>query len=125
MLIQTPALNGEQIENWIRDGVQSVRLPKKDNNVRVSAAVVHRHHPGFDFKKARLALQRARAKTAVHTIKPLRRLRTNQAAVNESLIDALASTLAVNRAMAEELAELATEVAELRARLNGGPHPVA
>ena len=72
------------------------------------------HHPGFDFKKTREALNRARTKTEVHTIKPLQRLRRNQGAVNEGLIDAFSALLAVNKQMAAEISALSSEMAALR-----------
>ena len=72
------------------------------------------HHPGFDFKKTRDALNRARTKTDVRTIKPLQRLRRNQGAVNEGLIDSFSALLAVNKQMAAEISALSSEMATLR-----------
>ena len=118
MLIRTPTLDAGRIESWIRDGAESLS-PANGAETSRSGTAEGQWHAGFDFKKARQALQRARAKTALRTIKPLRRLRTNQAAVNESVIDALSALLAVNKSMAAEVAALATEVAELRGRLAG------
>lgn len=88
------------------------------------------HHPGFDFKKAREALNRARTKTDVHTIKPLQRLRRNQGAVNEGLIDSFSALIAVNKQMAAEISALSSEMAALRQLLaeneapsTSDPHP--
>jgi hypothetical protein len=74
-------------------------------------------HPGFDFKKAKQALNRARTKTDVRTIKPLQRLRRNQGAVNEGLVDAFSALIAVNKQMAAEIAALSSDMSALRQRL--------
>ena len=73
-----------------------------------------RQHPGFDFRSARQSLSRARTKNDIDTIKPLRRLRRNQGAINEALIDCLSAALAVNKQMAAEIAGLSGEIATLR-----------
>jgi hypothetical protein len=114
MVIRTPTLDGTQIENWMRQSASQIGLTSGFESLssRPAEGVTY-----FDFKKARQALQRARKKSSPRTIKPLRRLRTNQAAVNESLADALSALLAVNKAMASELTALGTELAQLRARL--------
>jgi hypothetical protein len=74
-------------------------------------------HPGFDFKSARQSLNRARAKNDIDTIKPLRRLRRNQGAINEALSDSLSALIAVNKQMAVEIAALSGELASLRGEL--------
>lgn len=114
MLIEVPAVDREQIENWMRESSERIAPPGGDELMRTRSAA-GAGSSGFDFKKVRGALQRARTKTSVRTVKPLRRLRTDQLAVNESLTDALGALLNVNKAMAAELAMLAAEVAELRA----------
>jgi hypothetical protein len=53
----------------------------------------------------------------VDTIKPLRRLRRNQGAINEGLIDSLSALIAVNKQMAAELAGLSGELATLRQQI--------
>ena len=63
------------------------------------------------------SLGRARAKNDIDTIKPLRRLRRNQGAINEALIDALSALIAVNKQMAGEIAGLSGELATLRQQL--------
>jgi len=80
-------------------------------------ASTFRRHPGFDFKSARQSLGRARAKNDIDTIKPLRRLRRNQGAINEALIDALSALIGVNKQMAAEIAGLSGELATLREQL--------
>jgi hypothetical protein len=47
----------------------------------------------------------------------LRRLRRNQGAINEALIDALSALIAVNKQMAGEIAGMSGELATLRERL--------
>lgn len=116
MQIRNPALTTEQITKWMRLAV--ARPASKPATGKVSADVrPYGNHPGFDFKKARQALNRARAKTDVHTIKPLRRLRRNQGAVNEALIDSFSALVAVNKQMASEIAALSADLAALRQRL--------
>jgi len=117
MEIRCPALTTEQLAKWMRLAV--TRPASKPAAARTSAnSGSHGHHPGFDFKKARQALNRARAKTDVNTIKPLRRLRRNQGAVNEALIDSFSALVAVNKQMATEIAALSADMATLRQRLS-------
>ena len=117
MEIRSPALTTEQITKWIQLAV--ARPTSRPASGRAPADVrSHGKHPGFDFKKARQALNRARAKTDVNTIKPLRRLRRNQGAVNEALIDSFSALVAVNKQMASEIAALSADMAALRQRLS-------
>jgi hypothetical protein len=117
MEIRSPALTTEQITKWMR---LAVALPaSKPSAARAAVGFgSYGNHPGFDFKKARQALNRARAKTDVNTIKPLRRLRRNQGAVNEALIDSFSALVAVNKQMASEIAALSADMATLRQRLS-------
>jgi hypothetical protein len=116
MQIRSPALTTEQITKWMR---LAVARPASKPAGKASAGFgSYGNHPGFDFKKARQALNRARAKTDVNTIKPLRRLRRNQGAVNEALIDSFSALVAVNKQMASEIAALSADMAALRQRLS-------
>jgi hypothetical protein len=113
MLIHCPELTADQIAEWMRTA--ATRPATRQAGGRSSAERTTRHHhPGFDFKKTREALNRARTKTDVHTIKPLQRLRRNQGAVNEGLIDSFSALLAVNKQMAAEISALSSEMATLR-----------
>jgi hypothetical protein len=118
MLIRTPALETQQIQTWIRDGAK--RLPFSGD--ATGRGPVHanngRQTTDFDFKKVRQAVQRARSKTTLRIMKPLRRLRTNQAAINESVIDALSGLITINKALVADLAARDAELAELRARID-------
>jgi len=118
MQISSPELTSEQIEQWMRLAAAS---PRPGGQVAATRAPMelrpYRDHPGFDFKKAKQALNRARSKTDVNTIKPLRRLRRNQGAVNEGLIDSFSALIAVNKQMAAEITALSTDLATLRQRL--------
>jgi hypothetical protein len=117
MEIRSPALTTEQITQWMR--LAAARPASKPASVRTPAEFgSFGKHPGFDFKKARQALNRARTKTDVNTIKPLRRLRRNQGAVNEALIDSFSALVAVNKQMASEIAALSADMATLRQRLS-------
>ncbi|HEV3409836.1 MAG TPA: hypothetical protein VG095_06055, partial [Chthoniobacterales bacterium] len=113
MLVRMPGLDTEQITEWIHDSIQSLP-PAKTATARGTMA---HDESRFDFNKVREALHRARTKTWVPLAKPLRRLRRNQGAVNDSLIDAVSALLEVNKQMAAELAALRMEMAELRAQV--------
>jgi hypothetical protein len=116
MQVRSPELSVEQISKWMRAAATEPRrkvAPVPDAH----RASISRHHPGFDFKSARQSLGRARAKNDIDTIKPLRRLRRNQGAINEGLIDSLSALIAVNKQMAAEIAGLSSELASLRQQL--------
>src|SRR3954469_3145771 len=113
MQIRCAELTTELIAEWLQREVVRPTASKAPG-----APIIHRarpyHHPGFDFKKTREALSRARNKTDVRTIKPSQRLRRNQGAVNEGLIDAFSALIAVNKQMAREIAAISSETALLR-----------
>jgi hypothetical protein len=116
MQSRSPELSAEQISKWMRAEAaqpRSQQSPAPDVHLPSS----FRRHPGFDFKNARQSLGRARAKNDINTIKPLRRLRRNQGAINEALIDSLSALIAVNKQMAAEIAGLSGELATLRQQL--------
>jgi hypothetical protein len=116
MQIRSPELTSEQIAKWMRLAV--ARPTNKQAIIKAPADLrFYRDHPGFDFKKAKQALNRARTKTVVNAIKPFRRLRRNQGAVNEALIDSFGALVAVNKQMASEIAALSADMATLRQRL--------
>ena len=115
MQMRSPALSPEQIAKWMRAAATQPRPEQPAEHA--STPSPFRRHPGFDFKSARQSLGRARAKNDIDTIKPLRRLRRNQGAINEALIDALSALIAVNKQMAGEIAGMSGELATLRERL--------
>jgi len=106
---------------WASAGMRAAATqPRHEQTVERGAESTlssFRCHPGFDFKNARQSLGRARAKNDIDTIKPLRRLRRNQGAINEALIDTLSALIAVNKQMAGEIAGLSGELAVLRQQL--------
>jgi hypothetical protein len=113
MQVRSPEVSAEQVAKWMRARAQSRTVTATaDRGPRINQ--FSRHHPGFDFKNARESLKRARAKNDIDTIKPLRRLRRNQGAINEALVDCLSAVLAVNKQMASEIAGLSGEIAMLR-----------
>ena len=116
MQIRCPELTSDQIAEWMRSAAARPALRRTNSQPLMERPARH-HHPGFDFKKTRDALNRARTKTDVHTIKPLQRLRRNQGAVNEGLIDAFSALIATNKQMAAEITALSSEMATLRQRL--------
>jgi hypothetical protein len=116
MQMRSPALSPEQIAKWMR-AVATQPRQEQPSERAAAPSPIFRRHPGFDFKSARQSLSRARAKNDIDTIKPLRRLRRNQGAINEGLIDAMGALIAVNKQMAGEIAGLSGELAALRERL--------
>ena len=116
MQVRSPALSPDQITQWMRTAASRPQ-PEQTGERKAVSTSTFRRHPGFDFKSARQALGRARAKNDIDTIKPLRRLRRNQGAINEALIDALSALIGVNKQMAAEIAGLSGELAALRERL--------
>jgi len=116
MQVRSPELSVEQISKWMRAAATEPRREQPAvHETQLPSAF--RRHPGFDFKNARQSLGRARAKNDIDTIKPLRRLRRNQGAINEALIDSLSALIAVNKQMAAEIAGLSGELATLRQQL--------
>ena|SRR5437764_10950808 len=116
MQLRSPDLSTEQIAKWMR-ATAHCRKTQSVPERTPQAGQLSRHHPGFDFKNARQSLNRARAKNDIDTIKPLRRLRRNQGAINEALIDCLSAALSVNKQMAAEIAGLSGEIATLRQQI--------
>lgn len=116
MQLRSPALSPEQITKWMRAAATEPHSARPAERTAGPPSTFQRH-PGFDFKSARQALGRARAKNDIDTIKPLRRLRRNQGAINEALSDALSALIAVNKQMAAEIAGLSGELATLREQL--------
>jgi hypothetical protein len=116
---RSPDLSAEQISKWMQAAVAQPRREEAAARESHLPSSFHRH-PGFDFKNARQSLGRARAKNDIDTIKPLRRLRRNQGAINEALIDSLSALIAVNKQMAGEIAGLSGELATLRQQLAQG-----
>ncbi len=117
MQLRTPDLNSEQISAWMRLAASKPKAAQIAERSLILERRAFRHHPGFDFKSARQSLSRARNKNDIDTIKPLRRLRRNQGAINEALIDAFSALLAVNKQMASEIAALSGDLAVVRNRL--------
>ena len=116
MQVRSPELSVEQISKWMRAAATEPRREQPAAH-ETQLPSAFRRHPGFDFKNARQSLGRARAKNDIDTIKPLRRLRRNQGAINEALIDSLSALIAVNKQMAAEIAGLSGELATLRQQL--------
>ena len=117
MQSRSPELSTEQIFSWMRAAAAQPRHEQAVERGAESTLSSFRRHPGFDFKNARQSLGRARTKNDIDTIKPLRRLRRNQGAINEALIDTLSALIAVNKQMASEIAGLSGELTTLRQQL--------
>ncbi|MFL6589239.1 MAG: hypothetical protein ACJ8M4_03620 [Chthoniobacterales bacterium] len=117
MQLRSPDLSLEQISAWMRLAESKPKAAQIAGGSPTLERRAFRRHPGFDFKSARQSLNRARSKNDIDTIKPLRRLRRNQGAINEALIDAFSALLAVNKQMASEIAALSADLAAARNRL--------
>lgn len=117
MQSRSPDLSAEQISKWMQAAAREPRLPETHTRNPHLPSPFAGRHPGFDFRSTRQSLNRARAKNDIDTIKPLRRLRRNQGAINEALADALSALIAVNKQMAVEISGLSSELAVLRERL--------
>ena len=121
MQVRSPELSAGQIAKWMQTAAAQPRQEQPADR-GFHGNVSGRRHPGFDFRSARQALGRARAKNDIDTIKPLRRLRRNQGAINEGLIDSISALIAVNKQMAGEIVELSGELTALRERFaKSGP----
>ena len=114
MLIHCPELTADQIAEWMRHAAVRPVAAQTGSALPSLPRTTRQHPPGFDFKNAREKLGRARAKTDVRLVKPLRRLRRNQGAVNEGLIDSVSALIAVNEQMAAEISALSSEMTMLR-----------
>jgi hypothetical protein len=115
MAIRLPELTPNQISNWIENTAQTHAGADHFEPQQSSALDEAASQILFDFSNIRRGLNRARAKTFVDLPRPLRRLRTNQGAVNQSLIDALGGTVTVVELLVAEMRGLRAEVARLRA----------
>ena len=78
----------------------------------------------FHAGRIQASLLRAREKTFVKTVKPLRRIVRNQGAVNDSLIEAVHHLAAQNQEMSEDLQTLRDLVGQLRAQLRPDSRPI-
>ncbi|HKP02636.1 MAG TPA: hypothetical protein VJU77_04655 [Chthoniobacterales bacterium] len=116
MQSRSPELSAEQISKWMREAAKQPRATQTQAQPHLPSSPASRH-PGFDFRSTRQSLNRARAKNDIDTIKPLRRLRRNQGAINEALADALSALIAVNKQMAGEITALSGELSRLRGTL--------
>jgi hypothetical protein len=112
MSTHVPDVSAPQIARWIVVSARSCT----GSTAGEPGASEHRHL-SFDFTPVRKALNRARTKVDLKTFKPFRRIRTNQGAVNQSLIDALGGTVACTELLMAEIRELSAEVTELRREL--------
>ncbi|MGI8820796.1 MAG: hypothetical protein ACR2ID_08025 [Chthoniobacterales bacterium] len=116
-----PKHNPEQITEWIASGANDAlrgHPPSADESDTAASKLLGWGSEGAKrFKGAKQALQRAEAKNNVKGAAPFRRLRRNQSAVNESLIDAVRGLLALVRDMAAELDSLDAQLADTRMQL--------
>jgi hypothetical protein len=101
----------EETANWIRDAAvsKSWRPSHQSGPIPVSITEIYDVH----FELIQSSLLRARSKTFVRAIKPLRRILRNQGAVNDSLIEAVHHLAAQNQKMLEQMNDLRRLVSKL------------
>lgn len=119
---QRSSLTDAQIGDWIRAGAHDALrgyppVDEKQSSGAKSASLGVAPEILRRIKESRHSLERAEAKNAVKIIKPLRSLRRDQSAVNESLIDSIRSLLAVNREMLNALETLSVKFEDLQTQL--------
>ena len=113
MSTKKDAASVEEISNWIRTAAAAEPglavgelegLSKQSHAARIQAAIA-----------------RARRKTYVPVMKPFRGLFRNQAAVNDSLIEAVYHLNAQNQDLLEDVQQLRALVNQLRSQLRRTP----
>jgi hypothetical protein len=114
-----PPASPNEIAKWVRDAAaEDPWRPGHKLGIGAAAASENR---GFHFAIVEAALNRARLKTYVRGAKPFRRLRRNQSAVNDSLIEAVHHLTTQTQEMKQELNELRRVVGNLRRQLAAEP----
>lgn len=109
----TPSL--QKISRWIRDAAASESWRPGHHLGSDSMSISE----NWDFHVTRIqaSLNRARFKTFVRMVKPLRRIFRNQGAVNDSLIEAVHHLAAQNEELNEQVIDLREVVDSLRTQL--------
>ncbi|MGI9088407.1 MAG: hypothetical protein ACR2HH_11805 [Chthoniobacterales bacterium] len=112
-----PELELAQITGWMRQAAESAATTVASMNSSATRTTPDAAQLDAELKRAKQALIRARTKSEVKAPQPFRRLRRNQEAVNEGLIDACNTLISVNKKMAAELSALSADVSSLRRHL--------
>lgn len=116
-----PPASTDEIAKWVRDAAaEDLWRPGPKLGIGAAAGADSR---GFHFAIVEAALNRARLKTFVRGAKPFRRLRRNQSAVNDSLIEAVHHLSTQTQEMKQELNELRRVVGNLRRQLAAAEEP--
>ena len=121
-----PPASPNEIAKWVRDAAAEDAW-RPGHKLGIGAAAPSENR-GFHFAIVEAALNRARLKTYVRGAKPFRRLRRNQSAVNDSLIEAVHHLTTQTQEMKQELNELRRVVGNLRRQLaasEGSAEPAA
>ncbi len=95
-----PFAQPEEFVAWF-NGLLAIKMPSDSENTPVTSRIKD-------------SLARARRKTFVKNVKPLRRLFRNQGAVNDSLIEAVHHLAAQNQELIKEMSELREMIDNLR-----------
>ena len=112
------AVPPQEIASWIRTGATAPGDQMRSGSL--PAATAHSH-----LGRIQAALHRARTKTFVRVVKPLRGLFRNQGAVNLALIDAVHHLSGQTEEMMAEIRDLRAEVTQLRTQLRALSHSSA
>jgi hypothetical protein len=105
----------EQIVKQLYDAASSERWRQSQRSI--STTVPISLPASSHANEIRLSLDRARRKSFVRAIKPLRRLLRNQGAVNDSVIEALCHLYAQSEQMIEALSELQSRFLKLEGQV--------
>lgn len=109
--MKIPVINEASISEWMRKSAEArSQFVHADASMEAGA-------PGKQFEIVDAELRRAKAKSFVKGIKPLRGLRRNQEAVNESTLAAVRELVVVNRKMACEIEALQNLALVLRQQI--------
>ena len=104
------AVPAAEISNWIRTGATASSGQGEGGSL--PAVTTHSH-----LGRIQASLHRARTKTFVRMVKPLRGLFRNQGAVNLALVDAVHHLSAQSEEMVAEIRDLRAQVTQMRAQL--------
>src|SRR2546426_6022594 len=107
MLIRKSQITPDHVSEWIRDAAKGASFSGAAGD---SSFVPTAYRFSFDVVNSEL--HRAHSKSFVRMVKPFRRLRRNQGAVNESLIRAVNELCNINHEMAREIEVMRAALAD-------------
>jgi hypothetical protein len=117
-----PPASLDEIAKWVRDAATE-NVAGAGQKLEATTASLGLESGQFHLTPVEAALNRARLKTRVRAPKPFRRLRRNQAAVNDSLIEAVHHLSIETQELKQEVNELRRVVGHLRRQLAAANRP--